>query len=328
MSDDRCRFVASDQPRMLVDRHIEGCEANACRGCQPCTHTHCVVCGIQHSVGACASCVGAVREDIELVEDMYARLPEEALNSHADGRVGQGPLGGEAMNMLGPWSAAPLASVLDAETWRASEVHPLHLLAGWEDIWRDWQDDPTTRLATVEGSAGYLRENLYAMANAGLMEYDDGTLAFPPDFPQFATEVRQMRGRLEDLLRDGERQQTGAPCLRCSANLVRDCDPKTGGLLDSWTCPSCSRWYTDLQYANAVAAGYASLQAESIDGSTWATVQRAAQDVGRSARTIKTWAAEGIVRRACLIIGRRDVVSVDDAKREHDTRKRRMGRSA
>jgi hypothetical protein len=101
-------------------------------------------------------------------------------------------------------------------------------------------------------------------------------------------------------------------------------DSKTGGLTDDWRCPGCHREYTEQQYRNAVIAAYESLEIEAMhDDSMWATVQRTAIETKRSTRTIKAWISEGFVRRACLILGRRDVISVDDVKREDATRKRR-----
>lgn len=48
-----CFWVASDQPRWLRARHVDECEDETCRGCQPCTEPHCRVCGVAHSEGAC-----------------------------------------------------------------------------------------------------------------------------------------------------------------------------------------------------------------------------------------------------------------------------------
>ena len=129
------------------------------------------------------------------------------------------------------------------------------------------------------------------------------------------------------MLHDGERRQSGAPCLRCNTALVRITDDG-GRLSDDWACATCHRTYDPMQYANAVAAGYVAVQIEVTldmlgDRHTWGTVARAAIETRRSERTIRTWMREGHIRQACLVAGRRVVVSVDDANRENQDRARR-----
>jgi hypothetical protein len=197
----------------------------------------------------------------------------------------------------------------DSDEWEP----PLQLLLFWTELWR-MDLDTETEHPTLDTETGWIIDNLPTLH----LLYRDQR------WDLFEQDVAKARRSLENTLRDGERQQSGAPCVNCRRNLLRLTDPKTGGLTDDWRCPGCQREYNPEQYRNAVAAGYASLQVENIDDQgTWATVQRAANEVKRSPRTVKSWIGEGIVRRACLLLGRRDVVSLDDVQREADTRKRR-----
>jgi hypothetical protein len=197
----------------------------------------------------------------------------------------------------------------DSDEW----APPLQLLLFWTEMWRmdlDMETDHTT----IETETAWLLANLPTLH----------LLCRDQRWDLFEDDVSKARRMLENILRDGDRQQSGAPCLNCRRNLIRMTDAKTGGLTDDWRCPGCQREYSPEQYRNAVAAAYHSLTIEQLDEhGTWATVQRAAVEVKRSPRTIKTWIREGLVRRACLLLGRRDVVSLDDVQREHDTRRTR-----
>lgn len=316
---DHCRYIQGEPHRIVPGRHLDGCDTDECHGCQPCTQTHCKDCGIEHAADVCPGCIGNVRDDIGLICELYAQLPDQAVHSHADGRVGADPLGGAAMVMLGPMSNG--LSLPDYDEWATvTDEHPLHVLWTWEEAWREWWDSPTRLCARIDRSADYLREHLTEMAAAPPRDP-----WFPPDWCEMARDIRAARGRLENCLHDGERQQSGAPCTKCSTNLIRVTD-RNGALTDDWQCPNrtCRRTYNEQQYRNAVTAGYMLLQAEEVNGETWATPARTAAEVKRGKRTIETWAREGVIRRACIIAGRRKVVSVDDARREDSERKRRI----
>jgi hypothetical protein len=75
VEESHCRYMASDQPRVLPGRHRDDCEVETCAGCLPCPMDHCRVCGVEHSVGACAGCVGEVRENLGELVRMCAALP-------------------------------------------------------------------------------------------------------------------------------------------------------------------------------------------------------------------------------------------------------------
>jgi hypothetical protein len=276
-----------------------------------------------------------VRRDLSEVIRLAEMLEDQAFHMANDRQFP----GGDALAMLAPVANLEAwANKLDAAeqrwlNWLAGEgpkapepvrddsdewEPPLQLLCFWTELWRMDLDQELDH-PTLQTEAEFLSRNITWVHD------------HEPRFDLFEQDVAKARRILENTLRDGERQQSGAPCVRCRRPLIRDTDPKTGGLQDSWHCPNpdCRRTYTEEQYRNAVAAGYASLQIETLhDDSTWATIERAAREVNRSARTVKTWVREGLIRRMCLVLGRRDVVSLDDVQREDDTRKRRNRLSA
>jgi hypothetical protein len=264
-----------------------------------------------------------------MVVELYARLLEEALH----GRQAMAELpGGEATVALSPWSFG--AGDIAAPEWAAwrrysaenvldSDWHPIHTLESWGVMWREWTGAPEPTVpATITACVDYLKAHLHEVNEAAPR---DGI--WPPGYLDLAADVAMVVARLENILIDGERRQSGAPCLRCSTNLIRLVDDETGALTDDWGCPRCHRTYNPDQYRNAVAAGYAAAQVEVITDpvgrrTTWGTVARAAQDAHRPERTIRSWVHREKVATACLVAGRRLVVSIDDAVAQAEVSRR------
>lgn len=330
-------IVGGHDPAPGRPSHPEGC-----RGCTPCAQDHCGSCGYRHteSAAVCPRCLALVRLSLKIIVGLYGHLLDEAMMGQQATRELPG---GDATVALGPWSRGS-GDITDKRwaEWRAytehnqqaDDWHPLSSLEMWGEMWREWCGQPEPEAeATMTSAAGYLGRHL-AEINAASQRTDsagDGDLEYPPDFMELAADIGAVRARLENVLHDGERQQSGAPCLRCNTNLIRVVDSK-GRLTDDWSCPKCRRSYDPLQYANAVRAGYAVVQVECVEDvwggkSTWGTVARAAIAAKRSERTIRTWMRDGAIRRACLLAGRRQVVSVDDALRENMDRQRRLATS-
>lgn len=304
----RCRWVASDEPRVLVGRHPDplpdGHEAD-CDGCQPCDKAHCIVCGHEHAAATCAGCVGVGREDMAEIRDLCTHLREQAVSgSDAKGRpLYAGPIpGGEAMVLIGPnadpegWSFRMMSAVLGrtdpgmVEDHRSTDSEPpLLTLSRWEDLWRQWLGHEAGPRATISGCVEYLDRHLSEIARqVDARELDDDRLEFPPDVVQFFGDLRQLRGRLEDVLYDGERdERSQTPCPGCGRRLVKIYAERAKD--DHWKCPKCRtagkhRTYNAEEYAKAKAQH---LQSERADA--WVRIADAAHSTGRSIRTIWSW---------------------------------------
>lgn len=206
-----CRFVATDQPRMLRT-HVRDCNASGCEGCMPCQERHCTTCGRRHIDGLrCASCVGDVRQDISQIVALTDRMLPEAMYRGVNS---------EAAHLEGPTA--------DPNAWRQrrrygyrdvvetkpngdrfrpdviGEDHPLWVLGTWDLLVTEHYGHHRTQRVTVATAAAYLKANLTELAQDA---------DFP--FEELAREVRECRGHLEDVLRDGERDERGGLCPMC-----------------------------------------------------------------------------------------------------------------
>ena len=275
MTDKPCRFVATDQPRVIPGEHADTCERpETCRGCAPCLERHCAVCGRVHVDGTCAECVGRVREDLHTIGELCGALPDE---------VRHRGINGEAMMLLGPaadpeaWrnqaTSAMLGRLDDAylEDCR-DEQHPLWVLGTWEQLWREHLDQPTDLPATLERLVDYLDDQFTHMARQD-----------EPPFEDFARDIRQCRGHLEDVLSDGVREERGAPCPKCGEGaLVKDHGARIED--DRWLCRRCHSWWTEQDYRSKVAATY-ELHADALPASAIARVYRVPEG------SVRAWAS-------------------------------------
>lgn len=241
-----CRWVASDQPRMLRNRHGDECPMREwhppltwdCAGCQPCGQLHCVVCGREHvDQLTCPECVGDVRDDLADIVRLSGRpLIATALTRQQTS---------EAAHLLGPTSDpfqrrqrmrhGMIPDVHDV----VDEAHPLWVLGTWDLLVSEHYDhDARTERVTIPDAAGYLARNLTSLAQDG---------DFP--FPELAKELRTCRGHLEDVTAEGERVDKGAPCLTCGRLLERQINETTGR---AWyRCARCNDDLTDSEYLMA-----------------------------------------------------------------------------
>lgn len=253
MTDDlRCRWQGSDRPRAIIGRHDWGCEDETCRGCEPCTRSHCRVCYAEHAAGACASCVGGVRDDLVRISELCGSLATE---------VEHRGVNGEAFNLLGPvadveaWghrSASILAGRIvpmdcdateidDVKAWleRADhERHPLWVLGTWQETYAAEFDHELPERIDVFNAAGYLGRNLTYAGDWPHVPFED-----------FAEDVRRSREHMERVLHADEQIERGAPCPECRKSLTMVYGKRV--VDDRWRCltRSCDvADYTRAQY--------------------------------------------------------------------------------
>lgn len=247
-----CKWTSSTEPRIIPGRHECGCESETCAGCQPCTERHCRVCWSEHAEGACATCVGAVRDDLERIAELCASLPDE---------VEHRGVHGEAFNLLGPvcdveaWhhrAASTLAGRIvpmdcdaheidDVKAWLEKadhERHPLWALGTWQETYAaEFEHDLPERIDVVN-AAGYLGRNLTYAGDWPHVPFED-----------FVQDVRQSREHLERVLHADEQIERGAPCPECRKPLRLNYGKRL--VDDRWECltRSCDvEAYTRGQY--------------------------------------------------------------------------------
>lgn len=313
----KCRYDSAIGWRVLA-RHEDGCDRTDCDGCQPCAQRHCIVCALVHTatdVNVCAGCVGETRDALADVVRLSGALLDHAAYGGDDGRLLAGaPIpGADAMVMLAPGSDGRsqtqallkgTAAPHTADEYRGDAEPPLQLLASWEDDWRLVFGHGGGPRATLDRAAGYLDRQLWRAAREHLA------------FDEFAADINRCRARLEDVLHDGVRDETGAPCVHCGATLIRDADaphaPRAdgdrGGLRDGWRCPRCRRTYDDRSYWNAVGAAYRAHASAMTDSDI-------EEQYGVNRITVRRLASTGHVKRRGKDARRRQLYDVADVRR-------------
>jgi hypothetical protein len=248
-----CRFVASDHPRVLPQRHQDECADDECAGCLPCPLDHCRVCGVEHD-RACGGCLNEARDNLDEIQELYDDLPWDAITRGVNG---------EAAALLGPaadpeaWGhvTASMATGRIPADWRLlpgdkpeltdDERHPLWVFGTWAMVYRDAfdHDEPVSR-ATVASEAGYLARNLTYMGDFEWVPFED-----------FARDLRGCVGHLKAVRHDQDHGvRANIPCFDCGADLERRLGLK--GFDDAWTCRGrgCGRRYTIAEYNFALRA--------------------------------------------------------------------------
>lgn len=297
---DRCRFTSSTTPRVVVGAHDGGCvNPELCSGCLPCPAAHCRCCGVEHSVGACAGCVGEARENLAEIRRMCRELRTEAVHRGVNG---------EAMVLLGPatdpeaWGhheASALAGRIPADflDFADDDRHPLLVLGTWAMTYRDAfeHDEPDDR-ATVELEAAYIDRNLAYAATFEWVPFED-----------MSRDLRGCRSHLEAVLHDGEQIDRGAPCMTCSKLLTRVWGKDNRG--DGWECRRCRTRSTEAQYEYAVTAYY-------VENSDWLSDVHMQARTGVKAGTVRVWAQRDLVAKR--VDSGRVVYSVADVEARRD----------
>ena len=299
MTENTCIWTGSETPRALPGRHLRDCEASDCRGCEPCTERHCMLCGKTHvDEPTCPACIGHVRADLDDIATLCRHLRQQAGNASRDSEPHRDHvLGGSAMAMMVGANYGGMGSDYGSA---GDPQPPLATLASWEDDWRDVFDHGAAGKATIRGAKAYLDIHLSHAAQ------------HHPAFDEFAGDIRRTRGALEDVLHDGKREETGAPCPLCGKGaLVKSYGASESD--DRWQCRNreCRTWWTDADYRSKVAATY-ELHAAILTASAIARVYRIAEG------TVRVWANRGKVRKRGQDQGGRQLYDVADVLAARD----------
>lgn len=305
-----CRFVASDQPRVINRRHDDDCPGEECKGCLPCTEPHCVVCGKEHHEGACPACAGEAREDLEAIRTLSHSLPSEARNRGIDSEAMALMLPAADPEAWGHITTSVLVGRLPEGYLRCDrcknpwpcqkhadgELHPLFVLGTWEMVWRDALDHEVDgdRVATIEDAARYLGQQLTYMADYEHAPFED-----------FARDLRRCRKHLESVLHDGEQVDRGAPCLKCKRPLTRTWGKSEAE--DGWECKPCHASSNQAQYSFAMKAEY-------IDRAPWLTDADMETRTEVKAATVRSWARDDVALVRKQLHSQRTVYSVIDVQ--------------
>jgi len=315
-----CRFVASDQPRMISGRHLDDCPDDECKGCRPCHELHCCICQRTHvDLNTCPECLSATREDLHQIAVLCAALPEEAEHRGVDS---------EAMMLWGPaadpqaWRYHAMSAVrgrlcrcgdrglacpsllgaqCPAEAYledNRDELHPLHVLGTWEQVWRDHLDHHTENPFTLAAGWAYLDTQIGYMSDQP-----------EPAFEEFARDLRACRGHLEDVLRDGVREERGAPCVQCRTPMVRRVTES--GASDDYHCRTCRRDVKGDQYLYAVGVAYRA-HADRL------TAADLGERLGIKPSMIRVWGSRGLVRKRGRTNEGVTLYDVADAEARHE----------
>lgn len=246
-----------------------------------------------------------VARDLSEIVELHTRTLAQAIQNAGAKIDGTSLPGGEAMVSLASVAEpeintrrvalaedAHLAECHRSEhskCWTGSEdeddTEPvLQTLLFWSEQWREEHGYPLEgRTPTVATEANLIR-SLLEWACDHELHWDD-----------FATDVRDARVKLENLLYAGERaERTRVECNRCDAKkrrLIRQYGPEVDGSGDRWKCPACKVRLDADGVRDAHAQMLRSEGAEKWVVQVDAIGTLVAQ--GRPERTIRKWLAEG-----------------------------------
>lgn len=206
---------------------------------------------------------------------------------------------------------------------QTAELHPLLVLATWEDAVRDERDQPTDLKATVERAADYLAKSVDWMLASN--EYGDMNFIAIDDL---ADELRRCRRMLEDVTKEGNREQVSRVWCIADKHRADDDDedgervrlhfkPGASVSLDRWVCPDCKARY---DYNEFISARRVNLHDEGAD--RFVLVRDAREVLGIPKPTLDSWITRMVVRAACNIRTRRVEVWWPDV-READAERQR-----
>ena len=256
------------------------------------------------------SCLTKSRELLSGIRTLYdlaagelgtlkaTRLDADHRANADDGR----PLpGGDALVLLGPGSPGHAE---DGLTTKDGDVTS----AAYDLLWwaEDWQDTfglrvtarrPQSPAAQMRTALGVLEVNMRRASREH------------PAFDEFTNDLHQLHLRLERATGGGTAQiRAEAECFGCGADaLTRQVTDK--GYEDAWTCQRCGEIYDWPRYLLALSGR---LQQQDVPG--WGLPEQVGYVLGVNPKTVRGWAARGLVTTACVAGDRRLRVWWADAR--------------
>lgn len=245
--------------------------------------------------------------NLSAVEDMFGRLRDAAID-RANSRLMPG---GDPMVMLGPVADVEAMgymrmsalmgrideSLVDEARSGDDLESPLLFLATWADIVANERGIDRQERATIGREVKFLRDSVDWM-----LSFDgEGEPVFLAA-DDFKKRLGQVVARMEDVLYEGERDDRGAPCMRCDRRppLVRvwkkakfvngqpvpldEEAARLDALLDGWQCPACYERYSQEDYQKAVNRSY-------LDHAKWLSASAMEATYGISRNSLKPWSS-------------------------------------
>lgn len=257
-----------------------------------------------------------IAQELTTITTLYTHLAVEALHRPAN-EAGLYIPGGDATVMAGPaanleaWEnqveAAEVAYFaggdipwLDISDQDSDPPPALLVLAYWEDRIRAERNQPTDLTATVHRAADYLRGQLDYLVDSFIA------------VDELTRDLRNLRTRLETVLKDGIRPDRGVPCMTCGTLLVKTWGQATDGSQDKWHCSTCQTWSNHEQYKLAVKYA-ARAHAKGL------TAPDMEDEYRVPAGTVRVWAHRGDVKKRGRDASGRQLYDVADTLAMRDT---------
>lgn len=263
----------------------------------------------------------SIARSLTAITILYRDLEDEALHRFADKDIP----GGDALVYLGPvanmeaYNYRQLSELMgrthskdgleDPET---DDAPPLLVLASWHEVVRQERGLPdATKRATITREADGIR----ALIDWMLAEDEHGTPNFMPA-DELAKDLRHVVARLERILKAGEQQDRGVPCMTCGEDLVKDWGDNEDG--DRWHCRHCDEWSTIDQYNLAVKTDY-------LKNSPTLNAEDMYAEYRIKSGTLTGWATKGLVAKRGKDQNGRILYDVAQATAQRDLRSKPDG---